>query len=505
MRSAHFALESVESRLLLAVSLGSDGWTKFTPSADTRVVYVSSSSGSDSNSGLLPTSPVKTLNKAKSLLRDGKPDWMLLKCGDQFTGGVGFWKTSGRSNSEMQLIGNYATGARPVIKSGTKEGFVTFGGTGHPIDNVAVTGLDFLADSYNGKNGSFSTTGIRLTRQGTNWLIEDCRIEGYKDDISLDADGSGVSNVKIRRCEILNAYVASPRVGNGHAQGIYIAGGQKNVTLEQNIFDHNGFKESVSGAGATMFNHDIYIASGVSGTVIKGNTISRASLCGIKALSGATIQDNLILRCPVGIKASGGGTSITGNVILDGTDLSGTSGGATGIDITALSGITISHNIIAHEQSSARYHVTGIRLNSGVKNATISGNVIYDWQQAINNGGDSGIAISNNQLTALNTSSPLIAQVSAASTSKYHYAGNIYSTPRSKVNSLANSDKTFSDWVNATKETGAKAQKLVYSDPSRDVSSSFIPSARNLAKASWSSSVSAATLISFIRNGFTIS
>src|SRR5947207_7434841 len=234
MRSAHFTVESVEPRLLLAVSLGSDGWTKFTPSADTRIIYVSSSDGSDSNSGLLPISPVKTLNKAKSLLHDGKPDWMLLKCGDEFTGGVGFWKTSGRSSSEMQLIGNYGAGARPVIKSGTKEGLVTFGGTGHPIDNVGVTGLDFLADSYNGKNGSFSTTGIRLTRQGTNWLIEDCRIEGYKDDISLDADGSGTNNVTIRRCQIVNAYAASG-VGNGHAQGIYISGGMKNTTIEENL------------------------------------------------------------------------------------------------------------------------------------------------------------------------------------------------------------------------------------------------------------------------------
>src|SRR5205814_8412806 len=182
---------------------------------------------------------------------------------------------------------------------------------------------------------------------------------------------------------------------------------------------------------------------GASGTVIKGNTISRASLCGIKALSGAPIQDNLIVRCPVGIRASGSGTSITGNVILDGTDLSGTSGGATGIDVTALSGITISNNIIAHEQSSARYHVTGIRLNSGVKNATSSNNVIYDWQQAINNGGDSGITIKDNELTALTTSAPLIAQVSGADSGKYHYSGNTYSAPRGGVNSLANSDKSF--------------------------------------------------------------
>ena len=72
-------IEPLEQRTLLAASLGSDGWTHFTPSSDTRVVYVSSSSGNDSNTGLSSSSPLKTLAKAKTLIRDGKPDWLLLK------------------------------------------------------------------------------------------------------------------------------------------------------------------------------------------------------------------------------------------------------------------------------------------------------------------------------------------------------------------------------------------------------------------------------------------
>ena len=403
---------------------------KFAASSDTRIVYVSSSSGNDHNTGLSASSPLKTIAKAKTLIRDGKPDWLLLKSGDTFAGGIGPWKTSGRSASEMQLIGNYGTGARPILDSGTTEGFVTFGGTGHSVDDVAIDGLQFIANTYNGKNGSFSTTGIRLTRQGTNWLIEDCKIDGYAVDITLDADGSGTNNVKIRRCEILDAYCASPSVGNGHAQGIYIAGGMKNTTIEDNVIDHNGWKAGISGAGPTEFNHDIYVNTGVTGTIIRGNTISQASLCGITMRSPAMITGNLIVRCPVGIKIGGNGSVVSGNVILDGTDLGNTGGGATGIEVTAMTSITISGNIIAHELSSAKYHVTGIRLDAGVKNATITSNVIYDWQQAINNGGDSGITISNNQLTALNSNAPLIAQVSAANTSKYHYSGNIYSTPR---------------------------------------------------------------------------
>ena len=497
-----YNLEALEQRALLSATLSSDGWTKFTASSDTRIVYVSSSSGKDTNSGLSASSPLKSIAKAKSLIRDGKPDWLLLKSGDTFSGGVGPWKTSGRSASEMQFIGSYGTGARPVLDSGTQEGFVTFGGTGHAVNDVAIVGLQFIANTYNGKNGSFSTTGIRLTRQGANWLIENCSIDGYAEDITLDADGSGMSNVTIRRCEILDAYCASASVGNGHAQGIYLAGGTKNTTIEQNVIDHNGWKENVSGAGPTEFNHDIYVNTGVTGTIIRGNTISRPSLCGITMRSAATISDNLFLRCPVGIKAGGGACTISGNVILDGTDLGTTGGGATGIEVTSSSGVSISNNIIAHELSTAKYHVTGIRIDGGVTNLSVSGNLIYDWQQAINNDGDSGITIKNNQLSALNTAAPLIAQVSGANTSKYHYSGNIYSTPRSGVNSLANSDKSFAAWVSATKETGAKQTKLVYANPKLDVSVLSIQLARELSKSSWTTSLTTASLVTSIRAGF---
>src|SRR5262245_18797021 len=245
-----FIPEPLERRALLSVSLTSGGWTKFAQSSDTRIVYVSNSSGSDSNSGLSASAPLKTIGKARSFIRDGKPDWLLLKRGDTFTGGIGPWKTSGRSAQEMQVIGTYGSGTRPVLKTGTKEGIVTFGGSGHPVDNIAVNGLSFIADTYNGRNGSFSTTGIRLTRQGTNWLVEACCVRGYKDNVTLNADGGGINHFTMRRCQVLDAYATSS-VGNGHAQGIYIAGGTKNTTLEENLIDHNGWNSNVSGAKAT--------------------------------------------------------------------------------------------------------------------------------------------------------------------------------------------------------------------------------------------------------------
>ena len=69
------------------VPIADRGWTEISTSADSRLVFVSSSSGSDTNSGLDELSPVKTIAKAFSIVRDGYPDHVLLKRGDTFTEG----------------------------------------------------------------------------------------------------------------------------------------------------------------------------------------------------------------------------------------------------------------------------------------------------------------------------------------------------------------------------------------------------------------------------------
>jgi hypothetical protein len=68
-----------------------------------------------------PAHPCATPAKAQTLLRNGSPDWMLLKKGDKWSGGMngptsGAWnRTGGRSAAEPMLISNYGTGARPLF------------------------------------------------------------------------------------------------------------------------------------------------------------------------------------------------------------------------------------------------------------------------------------------------------------------------------------------------------------------------------------------------------
>jgi len=54
------------------------GWTVLSPAAGAQTIYVSSSTGSDTNNGLSAASPVKSLTRGYNLLRDGQPDWLAL-------------------------------------------------------------------------------------------------------------------------------------------------------------------------------------------------------------------------------------------------------------------------------------------------------------------------------------------------------------------------------------------------------------------------------------------
>ena len=138
--SAPAAATSVPSIPNATWTVGADGWTVFKGSPGTGtcgnsssnytgtcVVYVANA-GNDATCSAqplpvtsTPTHPCATPAKAQTLLRNGSPDWMLLKKGDKWSGGMngptsGAWnRTGGRSAAEPMLISSYGTGARPLF------------------------------------------------------------------------------------------------------------------------------------------------------------------------------------------------------------------------------------------------------------------------------------------------------------------------------------------------------------------------------------------------------
>ena len=56
-------------------------------------------------------------------------------------------------------------------------------------------------------------------------------------------------------------------------QGLY-ADGVQGLLIEENVFDHNGWNESVAGAGPNMFNQSMYLNTLNTGVQVIGNIIA---------------------------------------------------------------------------------------------------------------------------------------------------------------------------------------------------------------------------------------
>jgi hypothetical protein len=211
--------EPLEMRTHLSVSQDPSGWTVITPEHDSRVIYVSSSSGNDKNNGRSPEKAVKSVSQAESMLRDHSGDQMLLKRGDSWNEALGGWSKAGRSASEPIVIGAYGAGARPLLKTGTNDGFYI--GTESGIDHVAIMGLGFVAHTRlpgPSFTGSGEAIGLRVLGESDDLLVEDCFIQGYGNNITLQNFFGTISNVRVRRSVIVDAYAIA---GVAHSQGIY--------------------------------------------------------------------------------------------------------------------------------------------------------------------------------------------------------------------------------------------------------------------------------------------
>src|SRR5687768_8358796 len=238
------------------------GFTVFPPpdtAAGARVVYVSASTGSATNTGLSPDAPVDTLARGISLLRDSAGDRLLLKPGDTFRESFGSWTKSGRSPQQPLLISAYGDGPRPRVVSATSALSVL----STDVHDLALVGLHLTAAGRDPTSPDFNPAspdapaghGVRLVRPVANLLIEDCRIDHFVTNITLtagDAPGAKVSNVTIRRCLIVDAWSAS---GAFSGQGLY-ASGCDGLLIEDNVFDHNGWKERIPQATANIFRHN---------------------------------------------------------------------------------------------------------------------------------------------------------------------------------------------------------------------------------------------------------
>jgi fibronectin type 3 domain-containing protein len=534
-------MEPLESRFLLTVSLDANGWTQVTPTPGvSRQVYVSSSTGSDSNSGLSPSAPLATIAKAETMMRPGSPDWILLKRGDKFYEGVAL-STSGVSTQQPMVFTNYGDPSlpRPVVDSANNTAIHT--GTNNQY--VDIIGINFTTSTHNPNSSSFNNTGSNgLSDSGTsNLLVEDCSFSYFIDDLVLETISSQITNVTIRRCEILDSFSTT-----SHSEGLY-AQQINGLTLDQNIFDHDGWNSQVSGGGPTGYNHDAYLHSSNNGVVVTNNIFADASSVGLQARSGGIVDNNLFINDPYGLsfglvngsttRAGGVSGEVIGNVILEEkVDTVNTSGIAMQIGNLMPGGNTVIANNIMADSS---YNAPAIEFapgdgdqnpqqEVGLNSVTFENNTVYNWGYGMyisnkyvdgSTGADglTGVTIADNNFQD-NVAGRIISHGNAFDPTQETWVGNTYSSTTASASNWFQEkgvNTSLGTWK-ATVEPTAVSKTLAFANPNRTIESymaalglspsmsSFAAGALNQSSQQWNPIYSAQAVISYIQAGFSI-
>ncbi len=280
------------------------GFTVFKPSSDSRIIYVSSSTGNDSNDCLSQSSPCKSLGAATEKMRTGKPDHLYLKAGDRWRGQSISGIQSGRSPSEPSVVALYGQGPRPVIE--------TAGGNALKIvnkalQNVSIIGLHIYAYKHDPAHAEFTgkhADGDKAVLLGghTNVLIEDC-IFDFVELVIQDWQGTP-TNITLRRNVFTGSYYDQSSFNRNTRPSNLYAKGINGLLIEENVFDYGGWNPKVKGAGANMYNHNLYIQYENVGNsiVVENNIITRASSHGVHGRPGGRYENNFFGRNAISLQ-----------------------------------------------------------------------------------------------------------------------------------------------------------------------------------------------------------
>jgi len=537
-----------ESLPPIAGGVGPDGWTVFTKSSDTQVVYVSSSEGDDTGDGLSPERPLKTLAKGMSLLRDGYPDWLLLKRGDAWQEPLGRLRASGRSRAEPVLIASYGDGSkRPLILLGDYRAGLEISGPG--MKNIALTGLHFYDEKGDPASPDFvkdrdkGNAGVRLLALGENLLVEDCRFEMLSGLVIMgriwvpegrEAPPFGFRNVQLRRSAVTGAWSS-----HGHCQGCFF-NEIDGLLLEENLLDHNGWNDA-TGDLATVFNHNVYITIRCDGVIARGNIVARGSTTGIYCRTNGVLEDNLLIDNAPALNLGritqfrpGGVTGrIAGNVVFGAPSRTGRKDLVIqnhGIEVGNVNpqGVVVEGNLLiggGAEGIALRISPCGV----GVHNVVFRDNVVYDWPRALAWVGVPGERLDSQQLSGIAfqrnlfrvdasaaADVPLLRGRDMGDTTAFTLEGNVYDFRGAAGDciELAESRMTLPEWLRQSGHQGDRIGEIRFADPHRTIAGyhgslgkpptleAFLDEAAKQSKTSWRDEYTAKAVIQYIRGGF---
>lgn len=506
----------------------------FTPSADSRVLYVSSSQGSDANDGLAPERPKASIAAAYALMRHQFPDFMLLRRGDSWGEALGHWKKSGRSASEPMVIGTYGNliDPRPRLLCPVNGGFSRRGGGGSParIDWVALDGLEITP--ANRAAGQATDSGVGWLGPGGGFYMQDCHVHGWAFNVSVENDGNGQP---VGFDFFRNLIVDARPPGFPHSSGFY-AFDVANLTIEENVLDHNGWSESVPGADPTIFNHNIYLQGGVDNVVIRNNISARASSHGASVNTQITIEGNAFIANAVGAFArtmGPAGTTVRQNVVTEGRDISPSEPRGVGLVFgpkftespdRPVGPLTIQQNLIFNNNTSdpGASAIEFVDKNGTTGPVVCTGNTVYNWRGPIlvNNqsGSTADVALTGNVFS--DSSTALVLSIRQAPVlARWTSSGNRYWSAR-PLNQWAEISEVVVPWATVMAAIGDTTAIVnpapTFVDASRTVGSyaaslslpastvAFLGALRSQRRGDWRAALGAQSLTAYLRAGYVL-
>jgi hypothetical protein len=540
-----------------------NGWTIFTPSSDSRIIYIATNGDDSTGKFYTPTSPevgsdpfkpsgsiqpYATFTAAFAQAREGAPDWILFKRGDSFTitETLGINPRSGRSVTEPSLTGAYgANGGSPILKFPATSQMALRMQRSAP-NWIAVAGLDFYSSTRDPLLGEYAGTsgtnqlGIWIYHDSATpykgYLIEGCKFRFFDDSI-ITSVSIPVVGLVFRRNIFSDSY-AGP--GQSHCQGLLTT--RQNLILEDNIFIHNGWRDPAGGpiGEATVFNHNVYNSYPTGATYI-GNTFIQGSNMNTKFTAGSSananpivIENNLYIDGQQGI-GFGNNTSgypafsditVQENVFTNIGRSDHLQSIAWGIDLGFdTTGTQIRNNLLLHQNNSNVTNNFSFAIAGVQTNINFLDNIVYGFQYA--NGlavSDKGaqlsqgatktnVSFANNKIINLSHAGFFVTaqtNVNGISFSNNTYFGDKSSTA---LFHAGTKDYSLSDWQSLTGDNSIFEQ-VTFPDPTRSIETymasigetatidAFIAKCRAQDRYNWDPRFTAAEVNKWIKGGF---
>lgn len=291
-----------------------DGFTTFEIEVDSVVAYVSAE-GDDEADGSTPETAVASLARAAELVRDGEHDFILLRRGDTWRGqSLGRFK-SGRDAAGPLVVAGYGDSTE-LPRLEIDDHLIDHDGQSRSF--VALIGLHLVAYRLDPADPEFDGVtggGLRYVGNGEHLLIEGCHLE-YGEIVVQSIGDALYTDVEVRRNVVEKSYHAGtcpPGNPNGdpthRPSGMYSSHVDR-LTIEGNLFDHNGWNQDVEDACATIYNHNLYLNG--NDVIIRDNLLTRASSIHIKLRSdvtgdmdGLVVDNNYFVEGEIGISLGG--------------------------------------------------------------------------------------------------------------------------------------------------------------------------------------------------------